>query len=81
MAGLLKDEFVSEVMTELSWIMRVIDDLCEKTGLETYESTLIKYRVQPEEAHAIEKFFNDITASKPSLNTARRLRRCRGCAC
>lgn len=29
MAGLLKDEFVSEVMTELSWIMRVIDDLCE----------------------------------------------------
>lgn len=57
MAGLLKDEFVSEVMTELSWIMRVIDDLCEKTGLETYESTLIKYRVQPEEAHAIEKFF------------------------
>lgn len=45
MAGLLKDEFVSEVMTELSWIMRVIDDLCEKTGLETYESTLIKYRV------------------------------------
>lgn len=37
MAGLLKDEFVSEVMTELSWIMRVIDDLCEKTGLETYE--------------------------------------------
>ena len=46
MAGLLKDEFVSEVMTELSWIMRVIDDLCEKTGIETYESTLIKYRVQ-----------------------------------
>lgn len=30
MAGLLKDEFVSEVMTELSWIMRVIDDLCLK---------------------------------------------------
>ncbi len=30
MAGLLKDEFVSEVMTELSWIMRVIDDLCVK---------------------------------------------------
>lgn len=29
MAGLLKDEFASEVMTELSWIMRVIDDLCE----------------------------------------------------
>lgn len=34
MAGLLKDEFVSEVMTELSWIMRVIDDLCEKQDLK-----------------------------------------------
>lgn len=34
MAGLLKDEFASEVMTELSWIMRVIDDLCEKQDLK-----------------------------------------------
>lgn len=57
MAGLMKDRFVEEVMTELSWIMRAIDDLSEKTGLETIETTLIKYRVQPEEFEAIDHFF------------------------
>ena len=36
--------------------MNVIDDLCEKTGLETYQSTLIKYRIQPEEEHALNQY-------------------------
>lgn len=56
MAGLKKENLTNEVLTELSWIMNVIDDLCEKTGLETYQSTLIKYRIQPEEEHALNQY-------------------------
>lgn len=56
MAGLQKENFTNEILTELSWIMNMIDDLCEKTGLETYQSTLIKYRIQPEEEHALNHY-------------------------
>lgn len=34
MAGLQKENLTNEVLTELSWIMNVIDDLCEKARLE-----------------------------------------------
>lgn len=57
MAGLIKDNFKEEILTELSWIMTAIDDLSTKCGIETYETVLIKHRVQPEEERAIEKFF------------------------
>ena len=57
MAGLMKDNFKEEVLTELSWIMNAIDEISSKCGIETYETTLIKYRVQPEEEKAIDKFF------------------------
>ncbi|WP_068268675.1 hypothetical protein [Caviibacter abscessus] len=56
MAGMVKEEFKEEVLTELSWIMNVIDDLCTKTNLETYETVLIKNRVQMQEEKAINKF-------------------------
>lgn len=56
MAGLQKENLTNEVLTELSWIMNVIDDLCEKAGLETYQSTLIKYRIQPKEEHALNQY-------------------------
>lgn len=56
MAGLIKNHFEEEVMTELSWIMRAIDTLCEKIGVESYEITLIKHRIQPEEEAAISYF-------------------------
>lgn len=57
MSGLMKDNFKEEVLTELSWIMNAIDEISSKFGIETYETTLIKYRVQPEEEKAIDKFF------------------------
>lgn len=57
MAGLIRDNFKEEVLTELSWIMNAIDDISSKYGIETYEIVLIKYRVQPEEEKAIDKFF------------------------
>lgn len=57
MAGLIKENFKEEVLTELSWIMAIIDDLSITYGIETYETTLIKYRVQPEEERAISQFF------------------------
>lgn len=57
MAGLIRENFKEEVLTELSWIMTAIDDLSSKLNLETYETTLIKHRVQPEEERAIQKFF------------------------
>lgn len=56
MAGLIAENFKEEILTELSWIMRVLDDLVVATGIETYESTLIKYRVQPEEEEAINNY-------------------------
>lgn len=57
MAGLMKNNFKEEVLTELSWIMNAIDDISSKYGIETYEIMLIRYRVQPEEEKAIDKFF------------------------
>ena len=57
MAGLMKDSFKEEVLTELSWIMNAIDDISSKHGIETYEIMLIRYRVQPEEEKAIASFF------------------------
>lgn len=56
MAGLIKENFKEEVLTELSWIMNVIDEITQKYGIETYESVLIRYRIQPEEERAIDKF-------------------------
>lgn len=56
MAGLQKENLTNEILTELSWIMNAIDELCEKTGLETYKTTLIKYRIQPEEEHALNHY-------------------------
>lgn len=44
MAGLIECEFKEEILTELSWIMSVIDNISTKTGLETYETVLIKNR-------------------------------------
>lgn len=57
MAGLIRDNLTEEILTELSWIMTAIDQISQKTGIETYETTLIKYRVQPEEEQTIDKFF------------------------
>lgn len=57
MAGLIDDNFKEEVLTELSWIMNAIDEITARYKIETYETTLIKYRVQPEEEKAIDKFF------------------------
>lgn len=57
MAGLLKNKFNEEVMVELSWIMNAIETLADKCGVESYEILLIKYRIQPEEEKAIDKFF------------------------
>lgn len=49
MAGLIKENFVFEVMTELSWIKRVLAEVCENLEIDTYESTLLKYHVETEE--------------------------------
>lgn len=48
MAGLIKENFEFEVLTELSWIKRVLVEICEKLDIDTYESNLIKYCVEPE---------------------------------
>lgn len=49
MAGLIEENFEFEVMTELSWIKRVLMEICDKLEIDTYESNLIKYCVEPEE--------------------------------
>lgn len=56
MAGLIKDNFEQEVLTELSWMMSAIEECCSMTGIETYRTTLLKYRVQPEEEHTLHSF-------------------------
>ena len=57
MAGLIKENFNEEVLIELSWIMNVIDEITQRYGIETYETVLIKNRIQPEEENAIDHFF------------------------
>lgn len=57
MTGLIRNNFNEEVMVELSWIMNAIDAIAQKSGVETYEILLIRYRIQPEEEKAIDKFF------------------------
>lgn len=37
--------------------MNVIDEISAKLKIETYETTLIRYRIQPEEEKAIDNFF------------------------
>lgn len=57
MAGLIKENFKDEILTELSWIKNAINDISDRLKIETYEIALIKYCVQPEEEKAIDKFF------------------------
>lgn len=59
MVGLKRENFNEEVMTELSWIMNVLDELVNITGIETYETVLIKYRVQMEEEQALNRFLKE----------------------
>lgn len=59
MVGFNRENFNEEVMTELSWIMNVLDELVNITGIETYETVLIKYRVQMEEEQAINYFLKE----------------------
>lgn len=56
MAGLIKDNFSEEILIELSWIKNAINEIAQKNGIETYETILIKYRVEPEEEKCIDKF-------------------------
>nr|WP_314276787.1 hypothetical protein [uncultured Peptostreptococcus sp.] len=56
MAGLIRENFKEEVLIELSWIMNAIDEITQRYGIETYETVLIKYRIQPEEEKAIDRF-------------------------
>lgn len=66
MAGLINDNFKEEIMTELSWMMTALDDISSKYKIETYELTLIKYHVQPEEEQIINKF---VTLNNRTIQT------------
>lgn len=66
MAGLINDNFKEEIMIELSWMMTALDDISSKYKIETYELTLIKYRVQPEEEQIINKF---VTLNNRTIQT------------
>lgn len=57
MAGLINENFKEEVLGELSWIKNAIDELSTMLDIETYETALIRYRIEPEEDQAIEQFF------------------------
>ena len=57
MAGLIHEHFKDEILTEISWMLTVINDLSSRLGMETYETLLIKHPVQPEEERAISTFF------------------------
>lgn len=66
MAGLINDNFKEEIMTELSWMMTALVDISSKYKIETYELTLIKYRVQPEDEQIINKF---VTLNNRTIQT------------
>lgn len=55
MSGLLKGETLNEVRVEISWIMEAITELSDHLKLSSYSICLLRNRVQPEEAQALER--------------------------
>ncbi|MEE3392959.1 MAG: hypothetical protein VZR00_06325 [Lachnospiraceae bacterium] len=55
MAGLIKENFEEELLTELSWIKSVLIDVGESLGVNSFEMELLKNYIQPEEEKAIDK--------------------------
>ncbi|MCS4536039.1 hypothetical protein [Corynebacterium sp. HS2168-gen11] len=55
MSGLLKEEIVSELRVEVSWIINAITELSDHLKLSSYTICLLRNRVEPEEARALER--------------------------
>ncbi|TCD54833.1 hypothetical protein EJ419_01680 [Alloscardovia theropitheci] len=57
MTGMYDDRFYEELRTGISWLSEAIAFLSEANGVESYEICLLKNKVEPEEAKAIENAF------------------------
>lgn len=55
MSGLLKDELLNEMRVEMSWLMDAVIALADEMNLSSYTLCLLRHRVEPEEAQAIER--------------------------
>lgn len=55
MSGLMHERLYEELFTELSWVKTSISELSEVLNVQTYATQLLRYRVEPEEAAALEK--------------------------
>ncbi|MCU9975120.1 hypothetical protein FYZ35_03205 [Mobiluncus mulieris] len=55
MSGLLAKEIVNELRVEVSWIIDAITELSDCLKLSSYTLCLLRNRVEPEEAHSIER--------------------------
>lgn len=55
MSGLLQDDILNEMRIEMSWLMDAVIALANEMNLSSYTLCLLRHRVEPEEARAIER--------------------------
>lgn len=55
MSGFMRGELLNEIRTEISWLATAVTEISETLNLTSYHLTLLRYRVEPEEADAIER--------------------------
>lgn len=55
MSGLLHDDILNEMRIEMSWLMDAVIALANEMNLSSYTLCLLRHRVEPEEARAIER--------------------------
>lgn len=67
MSGLIKDNLISALMTEIAWLQDVVLELCNQLGYSSYTAHILKHRCQPEEIQAFEEA---VFLLGPERNTA-----------
>lgn len=55
MSGLIGDRLYEELFTELSWVKTAISELSDTLHRDSYTISLLRNRVEPEDAQALEK--------------------------
>ncbi|MDO4665096.1 MAG: hypothetical protein Q4A71_02650 [Actinomycetaceae bacterium] len=55
MSGLLRENIVSELRVEMSWVINAITELSDHLKISSYTLCLLRNRVEPEEARSIER--------------------------
>ncbi|WIK63935.1 hypothetical protein [Gleimia hominis] len=73
MSGLIRDNLYEEIVTEISWMKNALVDIADKLQVSTYAVSLLRNRVEPEEAASLERviFLNAKTIAEMPLAEVR----------